>query len=471
MTETGRLVSGLWPRTRQLVFGDADADTIKAELRLNTTVDLAHVTMLAESGLLDRETASALLRDITALRAEDFASLVGRPMPRGLYLMYENTLIDRLGEKIGGALHTARSRNDLKATTTALRLRTELLDVLGELVRLRAVLLARARANEHVVMPVYTHFQAAMPITYGYYLLGVALALGRECAAVLHAMDGLRRCPLGAGSVAGTDLRINPARTAALLGFDHPPLHALDSVASRDVPLRALSAVSGVVLVLSRMATDLQLWSTSEFGFLWFPDRLVGGSSAMPQKRNAFLLEHVKAKAGAVTGAWTAAAAMTKSTPFTNTIEVSTEAMNVVWPALAAVREAILLTQVLVSGARPQTTTMNCRAVDGYVTATAAANRLVLAGVPFRSAHRSIGEAVRLAVETGARFPAPADSVAEHRFGGGAGAFAEAFAEAHRELADHNRTRVDWHDRIGVADTALTTAARAIIGDVTARAR
>src|SRR5262249_838060 len=139
---------------------------------------------------------------------------------------------------------------------------------------------------------------------------GVALAVGRDIDALRSAAAGLSVCPLGAGAVAGTELPIDPAYTAALLGFTTATRHALDAVASRDVPLRLLAAVTGLAVTLSRLAADLQLWSTVEFGFVTFPDRLVGGSSAMPQKRNAFLLEHVKAKPGQALGAWAAAASV-----------------------------------------------------------------------------------------------------------------------------------------------------------------
>jgi argininosuccinate lyase len=356
--------------------------------------------------------------------------------------MYEQYLADVLGADLAGRLHTGRSRNDLKATATAMRLRRWTLDFVAEAVRLQGVLLARARAHRDAVMPAYTHFQAAMPITYGYYLTGVALALGRDLDALRHAAAGLDTCPMGAGAVSGSDLPIEPARVARLLGFDTPPVHAMDTVASRDTALRILGAVAGLSLTLSRLATDLQLWSTAEFALLSFPDRLVGGSSAMPQKRNAFLLEHVKAKAGVAVGAWTAAAAATKSTPFTNTIEVSTEAVAAVWPGLDAVRDSVQLAQSLVSGARPSAEQGRRRAEEGFVTATTLANRLVHQGVPFREAHARVGDAVRRAVAAGTTMldldpPAqavgslsPAATVAGLNRGGGPGQFDSSFTTA-----------------------------------------
>jgi argininosuccinate lyase len=476
VSQAGRIKGELGARTRRVVYGELSAEQIAAELTLMVEVDQAHLVMLAEQRLVPAAAASALLRCMDELTAQRFRPLLARPAPRGLYLMYESYLIESLGAEIGGVLHTGRSRNDLKATTTSMRLRQWSLDFAEQAARLEAILLARARRHQSVIMPVYTHFQAAMPVTYGYYLLGVAMAVGREIDALQTAAAGLRVSPLGAGAVAGTDLPISPARTAALLGFATPAPHALDAVASRDVSLRLLAAATGVAIVLSRLATDLQLWSTAEFGFVAFPDRLVGGSSAMPQKRNAFLLEHVKAKPSQALGAWAAAASAMAATPFTNSIEVGTEAVASVWPGLEAAEQAVLLGQVLVSGAQPLADRMTARAEGGFTAATTVANRLVRRGVPFRTAHNLIGDAVRKAVEAGstalsdfcppgpleAAAPAGADLptvVAEQRYGGGPGAFAEPFAQAVATWAAHRQWHEQWRAALVAARANLADAA------------
>ncbi|MBT2400078.1 argininosuccinate lyase [Streptomyces sp. ISL-100] len=481
MTGTGRLTRILGPRTRRVVYGEPGPDEIRRELELTSTVDLAHVVMLTEAGLLPAPAAAALLAQIKSLRANGFRELYGLDAPRGLYLMYEGHLVAELGTDIGGKLHTGRSRNDIKATITSIRLRGELTDLLGDLLRLQAALLSRARVHRDVVMPVYTHFQPAMPIGYGYYLAGLATALDRDIAALRHAVDELRRCPLGAGAVAGTDLPIEPARTAALLGFTEPPLHATDAVAARDTVLRALAAVASAGLTLSRLATDLQLWSTQEFGFIEFPERLVGGSSAMPQKRNAFLLEHVKGKAAVAVGAWTASASAMKSTPFTNSIEVGTEAVAVAWPAFAAVHDSVLLAQVLVTGARPDAARMEQRARESFVTATVIANRLVAQGVPFRTAHHVVGAAVREAVEAGdteltkitlpdgvltdmgAELPSLRDVVAAHNRGGGPGECDRVVSVLRQALAAHSDWLTAHRTRVREAGRELDAAVDAVV--------
>lgn len=474
---TGRLVDELGVRTLRVVYGQPSDADVATELSYMTRVDEAHVIMLAERRLISTEAASALLSCIDELAAAHFRPLLSRPAPRGLYLMYEGYLVERLGPDIGGVLHTGRSRNDLKATITALQLRDWLLAFLEQAIRLEAVTLSRARAYESVVMPVYTHFQAAMPITYGYYLLGLAHGIGRDIAALRDASGGLRVCPLGASAVAGTDLPIDSTRTAQLLGFAEPTRHALDAVASRDVPLRLLGAAAGLSVTVSRLATDMQLWSTVEFGLIEFPDRLVGSSSAMPQKRNAFLLEHVRAKPAHAAGAWAAAAAAMAATPYTNTIEVGTEAVASIWRGLRAVEEAVLLSQVLVSGARPVPERMLERARSGFTTATSAANNLVRRGVPFRTAHRVVGEAVREAVAAGstelAAFGPPGwlhgmaeddlDPVAAVRaavYGAGPGAFQASCEDAMAAWAAHRQWLADWRRSVRIADDARKAARR-----------
>jgi len=482
VTGTGRLVAEISARTRRVVYGEQSPAELAAELALMTRVDQAHLAMLNAAGLIEPAAARELLNCIAELSGEGFQPLFGRATPRGLYLMYEGYLIERLGPDIGGVLHTGRSRNDLKACITAIRLRSWLIEFGEQAGRLTAALLGRARAYRSVVMPVYTHYQAAMPISYGYYLLGVALAVQRDLDALAAASAGLRSCPLGAGAVAGTDLAIEPARTARLLGFDTGSPHALDAVASRDVALRMLGSVSSLAITLSRLASDLQLWSTAEFGFVTFPDRLVGGSSAMPQKRNAFLLEHLRAKAGLAIGAWTAAAGTMSATPFSNSIEVGTEAMTGIWQGLAAGEQAVLLGQVLLGGARPVPGRMVERAEGGFTAATSIANRLVQQGVPFRTAHRMVGDAVRRAVQAGstklAEFGPPgwldgigltdldlAELVAAQRYGGGPGDFDAPFGDACATWQRHRHWLAAWRKQLRESDGELDRAVHGVLGD------
>jgi argininosuccinate lyase len=268
--------------------------------------------------------------------------------------------------------------------------------------RLVHALLRGAERHAALTMPIHTHWQAALPVTYGHYLAGVAAALLRDVAAIESAAAELDRCPLGAGAAGGTTLPIDPERTARLLGFARGVAHSLDAVASRDAVLRLLAAAAVLGVTLSRLATDLQLWSTAEFGFLRFPDELVGSSSMMPQKRNAFLLEHVKGRAGAPLGAFTAAATAMHAAPFTNSVAVGTEGVKPAWSALTEITEAAVLARLCVAGAEPQPEAMRRRAEDGFTAATELANRLVReAGLSFRRAHHEAGALVAEAAARG----------------------------------------------------------------------
>ncbi|MFE0020224.1 lyase family protein [Amycolatopsis sp. NPDC059021] len=392
---TGRLARGLSATARAIVFADVVDAELDTELRHSSTVDLAHVVMLERAGLIGAPTAAVLLTHIQALRDNGFAPLRGRHAPRGAYLLYEEHLIGVTGIEHGGKLHLGRSRNDLKATTLRLRLRERIAVLLRETLRSSAVLLSAARRHRATVMPAYTQYQPAVPITYGHWLLGAATAMGRHVEDLFAVEGSLRECPLGASAIGGSDLPIDAAVTARLLGFDGPVPNSVDAVAARDHVLRALAAAGALAVTASRLATDLLLWCTAENPLLSLPDELVGSSSAMPQKRNPFLLEHVRAKSAHVAAAWTAAAGAMHGTPFGNSVEAGTEGTSPVWDGLATTLDALVLLRLVLTRARPRGADMLERADTGGTTATALANRLTRRGMPFRAAHRVVGEAVR----------------------------------------------------------------------------
>jgi len=402
MINTGRIQQALTPTARNILFGKTADASVDAELRYATQVDCAHLLMLAECGIVDCARVARLLEEIEKLRVSDFQPLYGRSAPRGLFLLYEDYLIEKTGARTGGILQTARSRNDLNATILRLRLRPLHLRLLDEVLRAQAVLVRRGQKFADVVMPAYTHYQAAVPVTYGHYLAGVAQALGRDIDQLFDAGSGLQLCPLGAGAVGGTSLPIKAARTAVLLGFERPAANSIDAIASRDLILRLLAAQAILGVTLSRLAGDLLLWATAEFGFLTFPDQLVGSSSMMPQKRNPFLLEHVQGRSTVALGAFVAAASAMQAQPFTNSIAVGTEAVSHIWKAFESITEATVLTRLVVAGAKPDREAMLRRARDGYTNATELANRLTQQNdISFRTAHMKVGSIIRQAIENG----------------------------------------------------------------------
>jgi argininosuccinate lyase len=399
-SDTGRIQQPLVAEARRIVFRQDVAEAVE-ELRAISDVDRAHVVMLTERSLIAPDRARRLLRAIEALRETAFDRVLASPGARGLYLQYEAVLRETGGDDAGGTLHVARSRNDLNATVAKRRLRGPAADLFASLLRLQATLLRVASVHATCVMPLYTHGQAAVPITYGHYLVGVAAALDRGLAFSAAAASAFDQCPLGAHAGGGTSFPIDTARTAALLGFTSPVTQSVDAVASRDQVLMQLAATACVAVTLSRLATDLLQWSTAEFGFLTFPDHLVGSSSAVPQKRNPFLLEHVQGRTGLVVGAFTAAATAMHKTPFSNSIAVGTEASRVAPQALTDARTSATLLRLMVRGGRPSAAAMSRRAAAGLTWASELANRLVRShGVSFRAAHHLVGAAITAAERT-----------------------------------------------------------------------
>lgn len=466
---TGRIHGSLSLKAQRLYYGRPDDEADLEALGLISRVDRAHVVMLAEQRIIPPDKAALLLRTVSGVERDGFAAVISRDRPRGLYLAYEQVLSELCGSEVGGLLHTGRSRNDLNATTTLMILRRQGIEVLADGCRLLTALLSAAGEYLDAVMAIHTHYQLAMPITYGYYLTGVALALHRDLDRIVHALQSIRRCPLGAHAVAGTDLALNTQRTAALLGFESGPLHAVDAIASRDIALDILASAVNIGVTVSRLATDLQLWSTTELGYLEFPDWLVGSSSAMPQKRNAFLLEYLKARPSRLFGAWVTAVSASKSVPFTNSIEVGTEAMAPMGAALRTTRDILAMAALVVAGAGARVEVAQAAAGRGFIDATVLANEMVRHGVPFREAHERVGTAVLLALETGAGWPPPGleqidlrAAADRARYGGGPGSRESSLAAAwnlrsdlHRELTRMRDGERDAAGRLNQATEEL----------------
>jgi argininosuccinate lyase len=393
--DTGRMTQALTPTARRIVFDEHTEDVFQLEMSAIARVDRAHLVMLAETGIVPRRRVSTLLKAIGELEADGFQNLRTRAAPRGLYLMYENYLSETLGQTVGGTLHTGRSRNDLNATVLRKRLRVPFTNLVRSALLLQAIILSRAARYARTIMPGYTHSQPAFPLSYGHYLAGIASALSRDINGLFEAVRDLQVCPLGAGAGGGTTLPVNSLRTASLLGFDSTAANSLDAVASRDPVLRLLGSATLLGVTISRLATDLLTWLSQEYGFLRLPDRLVGSSSMMPQKRNPFLLEVVQGRTATPLGAFVTAVSAAQKTPFTNSIVVGTEAVRPVWQALQSTIEAATLTRLVVAGAQPDSEKMYRRTVEGFTLATELANELVRSGTDFRTAHHAVGESVR----------------------------------------------------------------------------
>ncbi|MBT1517471.1 hypothetical protein KIP88_45090 [Bradyrhizobium sp. SRL28] len=401
MQDTGRIKSTLHPEASAIVF---DADLRRAasdELPFYAEIDRAQAIMLERVGLIDRGLAKNVLVELDRLQAEGFHSVVFSPAPRGSYLAYEDHLRLVIGKEASN-LHLGRSRNDINATLLKLKLRGPYRELAGELLELLRVLCGLARAHFETILPLHTHRQPALPSTLAHHLAAFAGALARDLDALLAVHPLLNRSCLGAGVGGGTTLPILPNLTAELLGFATPPVNSIDSVASRDLVLRLLAGCAILGSNLSRIAETLLLW-IGDAGLASLPDELVGSSSAMPHKRNPFLLEQVQGKAGAAVGCFVAAITGMHSTPFTNCVAVGTEATRHVWSGIDNSIGSVRLIRLCFTGLTIAADAASAMLDRSFVNAMETATRLAVNGsLDFRSAHNEVGQLVTTAIERGA---------------------------------------------------------------------
>lgn len=374
---------------------------IERDFRLMMWVNQAHVLMLVRQGILTRDVGHSLIHALRELEQEGAEGLTLDPHLEDLYFNLEHALIAKVGMDVGGRMHTGRSRNDLGATMTRLAVREALVDFLGLQLGLRACLLEKAAEHTETVMPGYTHLQPAQPTTFGHYLASVALALERDAERLLDVYPRLNLNPLGACAFAGTGFPIDRAMTAQWLGFDGIVDSTLDAVASRDYVSELLAAMAIMGVTLSRLAQDLYLWCSGEWGTVEVADDVAMTSSIMPQKKNPITLEHIKAKAGHLLGAVVASLAAQKAVNFMHCSDMG-EAVAPLWDAFAQAQGVLHLTRRTVLGLQVNQSLMLERATQDFSTATELADVLVREkDLPFRMAHGIVGSLVARVLQQG----------------------------------------------------------------------
>lgn len=403
---TGRLTRPPHPQLFELLYAPAfEADRGRA-LPWLLEIDAAHLLMLGHQALLPPDTVADLLgvnRDLAQRCSAQGAEVVlpAPPVHRGLYLLYEQQYIDRLGPERGGAAHLARSRNDINAALVRLRLRQAIAEHLDAALDLLAAAARLGHAHVETVMSGFTHLQPAQPTSLAHYLVGVTSELERAVARLVDLLGAIDRSPLGAAAGLGTSFAIDRDRVARLLGFEGVIASSLDAVASRDFAVRTLAELAQIGTTLSRWALDFQLWGSRAYGFLDWTDDLVSTSSIMPQKRNAYVWEDIRGLAVKPAGALVDALMGGKNTPFSNSVEAGTAAVSTLWPALRASVKALRLASLLIANTSVRPQRMRQFAVDAETTMTAVADHLVAVhGMAFRAAHDLVGQAVQRAFET-----------------------------------------------------------------------
>jgi argininosuccinate lyase len=363
----------------------------------------AHASALCAAHVLTKdETAElrAALDAIAAAHASDAGKELVRnhPAAEDIHHFVELSLVERIGS-LGLKLHTGRSRNEQIATDLRLYVRKQICLVVASLAAWANALVGQARAAGDAVMPSYTHLQRAEPVLVAHWLLAYVEMILRDAARLRDGSARLNYCPLGSGAVAGATLALDRNLVAQELGFTAPTPNSIDATSDRDFVLEYLQALTFVGLHLSRFAEEITLFATAEFGFVALPEAFSTGSSAMPQKKNPDLTELIRAKVGRIHGAAEAVTLQLKGLP----LAYNKDMQETQEPAFSAgfVPQMIALVARFTAALQFNRERMSEAAQSGYLNAMAAATYLVHKGVPFRTAHEKIGNAVRFALEKG----------------------------------------------------------------------
>ncbi len=353
----------------------------------------AHATMLASVGLLtadERDAISAALDVVEAEMTEGRFAVA--PGDEDIHTAVERRVTELA--PAGAKLHTGRSRNDQVAADLRLWTRTALGDVTAAVLGLQRTLLSRAADAGAALLPGYTHLQQAQPVLLAHHLLAHGWALARDVERLAEARRRADVSPLGAGALAGSSLPLDPAQTAAELGFAAVFDNSLDAVADRDFVADALYALTVLGVHLSRMGEELVIWSSSEFGFVELDDAYATGSSMMPQKKNPDVAELARAKAGRLIGHLTGLLATLKGLPLAYAKDLQ-EDKEPLFDAVDTVRLTLAALDGMLATARFDTDRMADAASSPYAAATDLAEWLVARGTPFRAAHAAVAGLVR----------------------------------------------------------------------------
>jgi argininosuccinate lyase len=365
----------------------------------------AHAAMLHKVGVLSSEDAASIADGLTAIEGEIAA---GTFPFRDEYEDIHMNVEARLAELIGpaaGRLHTARSRNDQVAVDFRLWVRGACDGAITRIEALQRALLAKAEPNIETLMPGFTHLQPAQPVTFAHHLMAYVEMFGRDAARFKDARARMNESPLGAAALAGSPFPIDRHMTAEALGFDRPTANSLDSVSDRDFALEGLSAANICAVHLSRLAEEIVIWVTPQFGFITLSDAFTTGSSIMPQKRNPDAAELIRAKVGRILGALTHLTVVMKGLPLAYSKDMQ-EDKPPVFDAFDALDLALAAMAGMVEDLAPNTDRMAAAAGAGYSTATDLADWLVRTlDLPFREAHHITGRAVKRAEVLGVDLP------------------------------------------------------------------
>jgi len=356
----------------------------------------AHDIMLHEQGVITREDLRKILSALEKLRLEKRRGRVKLDTRyEDIHELIEDYVIREAGLEVGGKLHTGRSRNDQVALDIRMRLRSDLNDMSGLLFSLVETLLKRAKEHKEAPMMLYTHTQHAQIGSFAHYLIAYADALLRDSQRLQNCYERVNLSPLGAGPIGGTSVAVNRDRTASLLGFEGILENSIDAVSSRDFMLETASALAILMSGLSRMAEDLILWSSAEFGYVEIDDRYASVSSIMPHKKNPNVLELIRGKTGKVYGNLISLLSMVKGIPTGYSSDLQ-ETKPPLWDSIDAVKSSLEVLNGVITTLKVDTKRMVEVVSCSYAFAVDLAERLAeKAELSFREAHMVVGSLVR----------------------------------------------------------------------------
>lgn len=362
------------------------------------TGSIAHVTMLAEQGILSSEDKEAIISGLKGIM-EDITSgaLEIDEEHEDIHSFVEAHLIERIGDA-GKRLHTGRSRNDQVALDMKLYTRKEILEMDSLLKNLLESILKIMKKNLDTIMPGFTHLQKAQPITLAHHMGAYFEMFKRDRDRLHDTYERMNFCPLGSGALAGTTYPLNRARTAELLGFTGPTLNSMDSVSDRDYLIEFSSAMSIIMMHLSRFCEEIIIWNTNEYQFIEIDDSYSTGSSIMPQKKNPDIAELVRGKTGRVYGTLISLLTTMKGLSLAYNKDMQ-EDKELVFDAIDTTKGCILLFNGMLDTITFKKDNMRASAEGGFTNATDAADYLVNHGVPFRDAHGIIGQLVLFCID------------------------------------------------------------------------
>ena len=369
--------------------------------RQDITGSMAHAAMLGATGILPKADADTLIDGLQSILDDlDSGKLQFDPTCEDIHMFVEQVLTERLGD-VGKKLHTARSRNDQVALDLRMYLREQCDTISAQVKTLIEALVDRAAEYKSAIMPGYTHLQRAQPITFGHHLMAYAMMLLRDRSRLADCRKRMNRSPIGCCALAGTTYPTDRAMEAAQLGFDGICMNSLDGVSDRDFCAEFLSALSILMMHLSRLSEELILWTSWEFGFVELSDAYTTGSSIMPQKKNSDMAELIRGKTGRVYGDLVGLLTMLKGLPMAYNKDMQ-EDKEGVFDACDTVSMCLPVMTGMIETMMAKPEAMKKAAQRGFINATDLADYLVRKGLPFRSAYKISGAIVGDCMKSGA---------------------------------------------------------------------